>query len=131
MTIDTVLNTLVLMGAVPEPGTPPHETHIVRSTAVLRDVQYHNHNHTHKDGGGELLSYESYDPVSSEKISVQDDAFSGGGVTVTLDGVELLRFSSMGLALAHGEAAWTLDERTRVVEVSRVAGGRVAIVLQK
>ena len=129
MTIDTVLNTLVLMGAMPEPGTPPYETHIVRSTAVLRDVQYHNH--THKDGGGELLSYESYDPVSSEKISVQDDAFSGGGVTVTLDGVELLRLSSMGLALAHGEAAWTLDERTRVVEVSRVAGGRVAIVLQK
>ena len=128
MTIDTVLNTLVLMGAVPQPGTPPQETHIARSTAVLRGVQYHNHKH--KDGGGELLSYESYDPVSSEKIRVQDDAFSGGGVTVTLDGVELLRLSSIELALAE-EAAWTLDERTRVVEVSRVAGGRVAIVLQK
>ena len=121
MTIDTVLNTLVLMGALPEPGSPAHETHIVRSTAILRDVQY-------RKDGKELLSYESYDPVSMEKIRVQDDALErggGNGVVVTLDGVELRRLSSLQMG---GQAAWTLNEQTAVLGVSRVAGGRVAIV---
>lgn len=124
MTIDTILNTLVLMGAMPEPGTPPDETHIVRSTAILRDVHYHK-------VSGELVSYESYDPISTEKIRVQANALSGGGgngVTVTLDGVELPRVSSTRLAMVSGETAWALNERTAVLQVRRVAGGRVAIV---
>jgi hypothetical protein len=126
VTIDTVLNTLVLMGAMPEPGTPPDQTHIVRSTAILRDVRYRTYTVS-----GELVSYESYDPVSSEKIRIQADALSGSGgsgVTVTLDGDELPQVSSARLVTVSGEAAWALNEQTAVLEVRRVTGGRVAIV---
>ena len=136
------MNTLVLMGAMPEIGTPTNETHIVRSTAVLRHVQYGRDAQLNdgKDGvlgsppGAELVlvSYESFDSVSTEKIRVESNALlGGGGVTVTIDGEELPRMSSLASMASidvQGGGAWALDEATGVMEVSRNRGGRVAVV---
>jgi hypothetical protein len=140
VTIDTVMNTLVLMGAMPEIGTPTDETHIVRSTAVLRHVRYGRdvQRNDDKDGvlesppGLVLVSYESFDSVSTEKIRVESNALlGGGGVTVTIDGEELPRLpslASMASTDVRGGGAWALDEATGVMEVSRNRGGRVAVV---
>ena len=111
------------MGAMPELGTPAHETHIVRATAVLSDVRY-------GATASELVSYEASDPRSLEKIRVQSDAVAAG-VAVLLDGERLERVGELrGLEAVEGGArgAWALDAATGVLEVARIAGGRVAIV---
>ena len=133
VTIDTLMNTFVLMGAMPELGTPDDETHIVRATAVLRDVKYRSH------GGAELVSYAASDAVSTEKIRVQADAVSGG-IAVHLDGVALERVgSALEVSVVaegagehrRGGGVWSLDDATGVVEVTtRISGGRVAILRQ-
>ena len=138
MTIDTVMNTLVLMSALPEIGVPADQTHIVASTAVLRNVQYGD------DGAGReaLVSYDASEPRSVERIRVQAAALSSG-IEVLLDGVALPRragaipgdFAGDFAGEFAGEFAggsWSLDESTGVLEVARYdtmgAGGRVAVV---
>ena len=135
VTVDTLMNTMVLMGAMPEVGTPPHETHIVRATAVLRSVKYGG---TDGTGRSVVVSYEAADAVASEKIRVQADALSGidSTIAVLLDGEPL---KQVGSALEVAQVvsqmaqagAWSLDVDTGVVEVGRTVGGRVAIVRQK
>jgi hypothetical protein len=110
------MNTMVLMGAMPEVGTPEDETHIVRASAVLQDVRYSSSSGGGGGGGGndgtgrqqqrELVSYDAAEAVSTEKIRVQADALllpaqlqgkargGGGGIVVTLDGLPLERVSS-------------------------------------
>ena len=117
VTIDTVLNTLVMMGAMPEPATPPDETHILRSSVVVRQVWYGN-------GGSELVSYESFDTNSVEKIRIQSNAVATG-LAVTVGGAPLPRVRSVLEVEAGG--GWALDESTGVLEVARIAGGRVVV----
>jgi hypothetical protein len=113
VTVDTLMNTMVLMGAMPEVGTPEDETHIVRASAVLQDVRYGSSSSGGGGGGNdgtgrqqqrELVSYDAAEAVSTEKIRVQADALllpaqgkargGGGGIVVTLDGLPLERVSS-------------------------------------
>ena len=105
MTIDTVMNTLVLMSALPEIGVPADQTHIVASTAVLRNVQYGD------DGAGReaLVSYDASEPRSVEKIRVQAAALSSG-IEVLLDGVALPRRAGA----IPGDFAGTLRVNLRV-----------------
>ena len=114
VTVDTLMNTMVLMGAMPEVGTPEDETHIVRASAVLQDVRYSSggggggggNDGTGRQQQRELVSYDAAEAVSTEKIRVQADALllpaqlqgkargGGGGIVVTLDGLPLERVSS-------------------------------------
>ena len=125
MTIDTVMNTLVLMSALPDISVPADQTHIVRSSAVLRNVKYGD------DGAGReaLVSYDASEPRSIEKIRVQEDAVSRG-IEVLLDAVALPRSAAISNDFAGDFAvgSWSLDESTGVLEVARGAGGRVTVV---
>ena len=84
---------------------------------VSRRVQYGN-------GGSELVSYSSFDANSVEKIRIQSDAVVTG-LAVTVGGAPLPRVRSV--LEVEGSGGWTLDEATGVLEVARVAGGRVAV----
>eukprot|EP01043_Picozoa_sp_COSAG02_P043318 COSAG02_NODE_3762_length_6271_cov_49.947181_5_plen_123_part_00 len=121
------MNTLVLMSAMPELSVPADQTHIVRSTAVLRNVHYGD------DGAGRevLVSYDASELRSIEKIRVQAAAVSRG-IEVLLDGVALPRNAAIAddVAGEFAGSSWSLDESTGVVEVTRSAGGRVAVVMQ-
>ena len=129
----------VLMGATPEQGTPADETHIVRASAVLRDVRYGEQEH--------LVSYDAAEAISSEKIRVPMGAVAEG-IIVYLDDLPLERVGSaleVGLVVdnativATGDSGqvdpghkqrrgvWSLDKATSVIEVGRVDGGRVSI----
>lgn len=134
VSIDTLMNTMVLIGAMPEVGTPDDQTHIVRTTTVLRDVRYAG------SQGDELVSYDASDAVSIEKVRVQSDALTKG-ITVLLDDSPLERIGSAlevsGVAEKAGKnqsmrrGAWSLDEATGVVEVARANGGRVALIIAR
>ena len=130
------------MGATPEQGTPADETHIVRASAVLRDVRYGKQQH--------LVSYDAAEAISSEKIRVPMEAVAEG-IMVYLDGLSLERVGSaleVTLAVDNATAVaiddsrrvdpghkrrrgvWSLDEATGVIEVGRMDGGRVSILWQ-
>jgi len=132
------------MGATPEQGTPADETHIVRASAVLRDVRYGKQQH--------LVSYDAAEAISSEKIRVPMEAVAEG-IMVYLDGLSLERVGSaleVSLAVDNATATavaiddsrrvdpghkrrrgvWSLDEATGVIEIGRMDGGRVSILWQ-
>eukprot|EP00038_Savillea_parva_P001012 m.100751 g.100751 ORF g.100751 m.100751 type:complete len:763 (+) comp10359_c0_seq3:79-2367(+) len=148
VTLDTVLNTLVMMAALPDPGTPDNETHIVGVTAVLSNVTYGNHR---DDGDGNdadgkvvasdgtatvLVSYDSSDVVSVERIRVASHALQEGmTLRVTRDGVDLpmltqpvmSRWGDTDSRSSPPLEGWTLDRRYGMLEVARRSPGRIVI----
>jgi hypothetical protein len=117
VTIDTVLNTMIFMAAMPELGTPADETHIVHSTTVLRNVYYGN------GSSALLVSYEPSDSSSVQKLRVQASALVSG-VAVSLDGVQIERVRSVQAEQAFSKAQWSLYEETGVLEIAGVPSGR-------
>ena len=131
VTIDTVMNTLVMMGASPELGTPADQTHIVHSTAVLNNVSFGStdernpHEHHHEL----LVSFDAFDRTSLTRIRLRSDRLTD--VHVYLDGTALKRVESSLLSMddiSSGMGEWSLNSATGVLEVKRTVGGQVKVV---
>jgi hypothetical protein len=102
---DYIRHFMTGMAAVPE-WTPFNQTHLLRSTSVVKSISY----------GFNSINYTTYDGLSTEVLHVN---FSP--VTITANGVVLPKRADLS------QPGWTLDVATKTLRIYHTGATQIAI----